>query len=146
METSRRNSVVLWILLGVVLILVSYVLTIALAVGCIALVLTGNVIAAIGGVILGLTILWSLIPRRDKFEAPGPVLNRQECPHLFAELDRIASDLKEEMPAEVYLIPQMNAWVAERGGVMGFGRRRVMGIGLPCSAPLQLPISRCLGT
>lgn len=35
------------------------------------------------------------------------------------------------MPGEVYLVGDMNAWVAERGGLMGFGGRRVMGIGLP---------------
>jgi heat shock protein HtpX len=31
----------------------------------------------------------------------------------------------------VYLIGQVNAFVADRGGIMGFGSRRVMGIGLP---------------
>ena len=35
------------------------------------------------------------------------------------------------MPSEVYLVPDVNAWVSSRGGVMGFGSRRVMGIGLP---------------
>ena len=35
------------------------------------------------------------------------------------------------MPAEVYLIPDVNAWVSQRGGIMGFGSRRVVGIGLP---------------
>ena len=31
----------------------------------------------------------------------------------------------------MYLIGQVNAFVADRGGIMGFGSRRVMGIGLP---------------
>jgi hypothetical protein len=35
------------------------------------------------------------------------------------------------MPEEVYLVADLNAWVAQRGGVMGFGSRRVMGLGLP---------------
>jgi hypothetical protein len=35
------------------------------------------------------------------------------------------------MPAEVYLIPEVNAWVGQRGGFLGFGSYRVMGIGLP---------------
>jgi hypothetical protein len=35
------------------------------------------------------------------------------------------------MPAEVYLVPEVNAWVGQRGGLMGFGGRRVMGLGLP---------------
>jgi hypothetical protein len=35
------------------------------------------------------------------------------------------------MPEEVYLVSDLNAWVAQRGGMMGFGSRRVMGLGLP---------------
>ena len=35
------------------------------------------------------------------------------------------------MPAEVYLVPDVNAWVAQRGGLMGVGGRRIMGLGLP---------------
>ena len=35
------------------------------------------------------------------------------------------------MPEEIYLVSDFNAWVANRGGVMGFGSRRVMGVGLP---------------
>ncbi len=35
------------------------------------------------------------------------------------------------MPRDVYLVPDVNAFVAERGGFMGFGTRRIMGIGLP---------------
>jgi Zn-dependent protease with chaperone function len=35
------------------------------------------------------------------------------------------------MPSEVYLIGDVNAWVADRGGFMGFGSRRVMALGLP---------------
>src|SRR5437762_2585381 len=35
------------------------------------------------------------------------------------------------MPSHVYLISDINVFVAQRGGLMGFGSRRVMGIGLP---------------
>src|SRR5262245_5437321 len=35
------------------------------------------------------------------------------------------------MPSEVYLIAEVNAWVMDRGGIMGFGSRRMMGLGLP---------------
>ena len=34
------------------------------------------------------------------------------------------------MPSEVYLTAEVNAWVMDRGGMMGFGSRRVMGLGL----------------
>lgn len=35
------------------------------------------------------------------------------------------------MPHAIYVIPQVNAWVAQRGGVLGIRSRRVMAIGLP---------------
>ncbi|ABF41741.1 peptidase M48, Ste24p [Candidatus Koribacter versatilis Ellin345] len=138
MERRRQKSLALWTLLGVLLILTSYLVTLALALACIALIFTGNYVAGIGGVILGCTILWSLVPRRDKFEAPGPTLAPDTCPRLFTELNQIAGDLNEAMPAEVYLVPDMNAFVAERGGFMGFGRRRIMGLGLPLLATLTI--------
>ena len=79
----------------------------------------------------GLAILWSVLPRIDKFIAPGPRLKPENYPKLFAELKKVADATQQEMPAEVYLVPDVNAWVMQRGGVMGFGSRRVMGLGLP---------------
>lgn len=79
----------------------------------------------------GLVILWSLVPRPDRFEAPGPTLEREGHPRLFEELESIARATDQAMPAEVFLVPDVNAWVSERGGTMGFGARRVMGLGLP---------------
>ena len=76
-------------------------------------------------------ILWSIIPRPDHFEAPGPVLDESQQPELFSVLSGVAKLTGQELPREVYLIPDVNAWVATRGGVMGFGSRRVMGLGLP---------------
>lgn len=77
------------------------------------------------------TILWSIVPRLDRFLPPGPSLSPQQQPRLFQKLTEVARATGEEMPAEVYLTPEVNAWVAQRGGVMGFGSRRVMGLGLP---------------
>ncbi len=82
-------------------------------------------------VIGGLTIMWSLVPRVDRFTPPGPRLDRATHPRLFDLIQRVAAATRQEMPAEVYLLNEVNAWVTERGGVMGFGSRRVMGIGLP---------------
>lgn len=76
-------------------------------------------------------ILWAVLPRFDKFEPPGPVLTREQHPRLFTELESVAQSVNQAMPAEVYLVPDVNAWVAQRGGIMGFGSRRVMGLGLP---------------
>ena len=76
-------------------------------------------------------ILWSLIPRPDTFVAPGPLLLEKSFPRLFVELERTAQRVGQSMPGEVYLVPDVNAWVSQRGGVMGIGSRRIMGVGLP---------------
>jgi heat shock protein HtpX len=59
------------------------------------------------------------------------LLDHETQPRLFSELESIASALNETIPSEVYLIGAPNAFVADRGGVMGFGSRRIMGLGLP---------------
>lgn len=76
-------------------------------------------------------ILWAILPRLDHFTPPGPRLEASCHPRLFGELTSIAQSVKQEMPSEVYLVPEVNAWVTHRGGVMGLGGRRVMGLGLP---------------
>lgn len=78
-----------------------------------------------------LAVLWGVMPRRDRFEPPGPILERSAQPRLFAEIDGVAERMRQALPEEVYLVGDMNAFVAERGGVLGWGSRRVMGIGLP---------------
>jgi Zn-dependent protease with chaperone function len=83
-------------------------------------------------------ILKAIVPRPDRFEAPGPRLLPAAQPRLFAELGRVASAVGQPMAAEVYLIPDVNAWVAQRGGFMGFGSRRVMGVGLLLLETLRL--------
>lgn len=78
----------------------------------------------------GLTILWSILPRVDKFVPPGPELSEAEQPALFKEIRRVAAMVGQKPPAHVYLVPDVNAFVTERGGWMGIGSRRVMGVGL----------------
>lgn len=82
-------------------------------------------------IIGGLVILWSVLPRFDKFIAPGPELKREKYPKLFKELETVAQATNQAMPSEVYLVEDVNAWVMQRGGIMGLGSRRVMGLGLP---------------
>jgi heat shock protein HtpX len=82
-------------------------------------------------VVAGLAILWSILPRWDKFTAPGPRLTENEHPELFGVLRDVAEKSEQAMPADVYLVGDVNAWVMQRGGVMGVGSRRVMGLGLP---------------
>ena len=120
------------------MVIASYVCSLlaARAPSCLRVVSSSSVgfqslLLALFGVVIAGGLLWSLVPRPDKFKAPGPELDREHHPLLFAELEKIAASLNEPMPREVYLIGDVNAWVADRGGMLGFGSRRVMGLGLP---------------
>jgi Zn-dependent protease with chaperone function len=84
------------------------------------------------------TILWSILPRPDRFDPPGPALVAGRQPRLFAQIEAVASATRQAMPAEVYLVGDVNAFVAQRGGVMGFFSRRVMGLGLPLLQALSV--------
>jgi Zn-dependent protease with chaperone function len=136
--------------LAMVMVFLSYAVLLAIAAGCLMIAYlafrafraeSANLqilaISAFGVAIAG-ALLWSLIPRRDNFTAPGPLLDRESQPRLFAELEHIAACLNEPLPREVYLIGDMNAWVADRGGIMGFGARRIMGLGLPLLSLLSI--------
>ena len=76
-------------------------------------------------------ILWSIMPRWDRFVPPGPALEAGSQPRLFELIRGVAGATRQDMPSEVYLVIDLNASVAQRGGIMGFGSRRVMGLGLP---------------
>ncbi|HEX6882508.1 MAG TPA: M48 family metallopeptidase [Planctomycetota bacterium] len=86
---------------------------------------------ALGCLAAGGVILWSVVPRIDRFVAPGPRLEPDEQPELFEEIESIATATDQAPPSEVYLVGDVNAWVSQRGGMLGFGGRRVMGLGLP---------------
>jgi Zn-dependent protease with chaperone function len=132
-----RRSLAAWAALAAVLIVGFYILTLALATACVYfpyLLLTAQngaglqvLLLFLSGVVIAGTILWSLIPRREKFIPPGPRLEASRHPRLFAEIERLAARFKEPAPQEVYLIPEVNAWVAQRGG----RESRIMGLGLP---------------
>ena len=138
----------LWALLAIAMVVFSYVFIIGLAAACVYLPYqlllsesstgTNALFLFLFGLIIAGGLLWSLVPRPDKFTPPGPTLTAQEHPRLFAEWEKIALSLREPMPSEVYLIGEVNAWVADRGGIMGFGSRRVMGLGLPLLSALTV--------
>ncbi len=128
-----------------------YLLALAIAAALIALPVLEWVYAhRVDGriLVLGLagggTILWSLLPRRDRFEAPGPRLTREAQPELFAEIDAVARAAGLAAPDDVYLVPDVNAWVAQRGGALGLGGRRVMGLGLPLLQALRVDAFRAV--
>src|SRR5215831_6419970 len=49
-------------------------------------------------------ILWSILPRFDKFKPPGPQLTAKDQPELFEMVTSISQATGEAMPREVYLI------------------------------------------
>jgi heat shock protein HtpX len=77
------------------------------------------------------SVLWAIAPRRDRFDAPGPRISEPEQPELFSLIREVANATSQAMPDDVYLLNDVNAFVAQRGGMMGIGVRRVMGLGLP---------------
>jgi len=84
-------------------------------------------------------ILWSILPRIDRFTPPGPRLEPDRNPDLFRQVNDIARQVDQKPPDDVYLLPEVNAFVAQRGGLLGIGSRRVMGIGLPLLQILTVP-------
>jgi Zn-dependent protease with chaperone function len=85
------------------------------------------------------TILWAILPRIDRFRAPGPRLEPGEQPRLYGEIESLAQKTGQAMPVDVYLTADVNAGVAQRGGLMGIGSRRVMLLGLPLLQVLTVP-------
>jgi Zn-dependent protease with chaperone function len=123
-----------------------YVLAIAIALGLLWIpyaewTYAGRIHIKILAICVGAggAILWAIIPRIDKFAPPGPALEKSAYPQLFRVIEEVSEGTRQAMPADVYLVNDVNAWVTHRGGIMGFGSRRVMGIGLPLLQTLTVP-------
>ncbi|MBK9030941.1 MAG: M48 family metalloprotease [Myxococcales bacterium] len=101
----------------------------------------GVIMIAVAGLacfVAAAVVAWSVLPRPDRFEPPGPEITATRQPELFAELRRVAAATGEAMPVHVYLVNDVNAFVTQRGGLMGVGSRRVMGLGLPLMRTLTV--------
>jgi heat shock protein HtpX len=148
----KRRSLMFFAVLSLFMVFLSYLFMVAIAVVCVGLPLLAayslpnfqTLMLLLGGVVVAGIMLWSLVPRRDKFQAPGLLLNPNSHPDLFEEIEKIAQSLKEPLPREVYLIGASNAWVADRGGLIGFGSRRVMALGLPLLSALTVSQFRAI--
>jgi heat shock protein HtpX len=146
LNIPQRQSLRLFVALAIFMGFLSYLFTLLLAAACVYLPLLAvgpdpdfpALALLVGGVVVATTMLWSLVPRRAKFQAPGLLLQPANHPRLFAEISNLAESLHEPVPSEVYLIGAANAWVADRGGLLGFGDRRVMALGLPLLGALNV--------
>jgi Zn-dependent protease with chaperone function len=140
------RSLRVWTLLALVAVLISYLLNLLIGILCLILpfwVLERSplwgILLLLFGAIAGITILWSSIPRPQKFKPPGVLLDLVKHPKLAAEIESIAAALAEPMPREVYLVLAPNAFVAEPGG-----RGRILGLGLPLLGALTVPQFRAV--
>jgi heat shock protein HtpX len=132
MSPGVRASVALGLMVGF------YLLAIGVGVGLLVLAWfavsteqVATVKLAFFSAVAGGTVLWSLRPRIDRFEVPGPALTREAQPELFGVIEDVARAANQEMPVDVYAIADVNAGVSTRGGVFGIGGRRTMVVGIP---------------
>jgi Zn-dependent protease with chaperone function len=141
------------------MVVVSYVIVIVLAFGCLALPVVLfwyfplgihlnevfiRLLLSAFGVVAGLTILWSLVPRKDRHEVNGVLIDLAKEKRLAKEIETIAGALREPMPSEVYLIGDANAFVSEKDGAKRFGRRRILALGLPLLQILSIAQLRAI--
>lgn len=123
-------------LLAILLTIGFYVLAIAIAGGLLVLAIAGFVHGVVDrgtvfALIAGVVVLWSILPRPQRFRAPGPRVDLAANPYLAEQLQDVARRAGEPLPPDVYLTLDMNAGVAQRGGLLGIGARRFMVLGLP---------------
>jgi heat shock protein HtpX len=85
-----------------------------------------NLWLTITGLVLGISILVAIVPRRHRFKAPGLKVTHADQPRLLELIAEEAEKAGEPMPADVYLTFEANAAVMEpkRG-------RRVLVVGIP---------------
>jgi hypothetical protein len=101
---APRRSMAFFASLTILMTIISYAFLLALAAASVYLpflglrITSGNVqrlLLFLFGVAVAGVLLWYIVPRRDHFTPPGPVLLRSTQPKLFAELDRIAGMLDQ---------------------------------------------------
>ena len=86
-------------------------------------------LGGIGAVAVALSLGWALLPPRSRWEAPGILLDPAAEPALFEHLRDLGGQAGLQVPAEIYLLNDANAFIGSRR-VWG-RRRRIMGLGLP---------------
>lgn len=114
-----RRSLALFAALSVFMMLLSYLVLLCIAAASAYLpylavtnMRTVNaqvLLLFLSGVAIAGTILYSVVPRRDRFVPPGVLLEPSAHPKLFEEIHQLAADLNEPVPEEVYLIGTVNA-------------------------------------
>ena len=149
---SRKWSIVALASAGMVTVLFSYLLLIALALGCLSLpfvlfqfipdgdshFILGRLMISAFGLVVGFTIFSSLLSSDKRVDLKGALIDLSKEPRLAREIRVISATLNEPMPSEVYLVADANAFVLEAPGTGGAGKRRIMGLGLPLLQMLSI--------
>jgi len=143
--SAERAQVYTRATVSLLLMLVFYALALfvvaALGVAAVALLKLGGAVGFFVGASLGVgaaVVAWSMLPRGERFVPPGPELDPDTHEALFREVRQLAEDTKQKMPDRIYLLPDVNAFVGDFGGVLGIGSTRVLGIGLPLMCGLDM--------
>jgi heat shock protein HtpX len=129
-------TIVAWAAVAATSVILTYLITLALGLaltgfGFLVALATISRISFIGillaafALIVGVTVLWSLVPRKVSLDLAGTPIDLSREVRLREELEAIAHAMGERMPKEVYLIPAANA------AVMQFRGERLMLLGLP---------------
>jgi Zn-dependent protease with chaperone function len=72
------------------------------------------------------------INRSGGDDTAGVAVDEHSQPELVGLVRSVAEEMSTEPPARIFLVPMVNAYVHETGGLLGLRRgRRVMAIGLP---------------
>jgi heat shock protein HtpX len=149
---SRQWSIVALSSISMATVVLSYLLAMVLAVACLLLPVVLFVLVPMGsgsflfarlllsafGLAAGVTVLGSLMPKREEIKVNGVPIDLKQEPRLAREIEAVAGALREPMPSEVYLIGDANAFVSEAGG------RRVLALGLPLLQMLTIPQFRAV--
>jgi Zn-dependent protease with chaperone function len=156
---SRKWSIVGLSSAAMALVVVSFLLAVVIALACLGLpillfgylpiggqfnFLLYRLLFSAFGLVAGGTIFWSLIPSNDKHDVNGIRIDLGKENRLAREIEAIAETLHEPMPSEVYLIGEANAFVCEEDEAKGFGRRRILALGLPLLQMLTIAQFRAI--
>ena len=131
---------------AVALLVGFYVAALAIALGALAIAvlqwttdLPQNVWLTLACVVTAFVILTSIVPRRQRFEPPGPDLTRYRAPALHRMVGDVAERAEQEPPARIYLAPDVNAAVFQQGGAARVPAAAGPGGGLPLIDTLPAP-------
>jgi heat shock protein HtpX len=146
-----RRSMLGRVVVAIALTVGFYLLVLALAVGLVALpclewlklhsihanLLFPCLLAASATVVAAL-------PRRIPTRSPGPRLPAGQQPRLHRFVEEVARACGEPMPSEIFLIPDLNAFVSQRAFFKSEKPKRILGIGLPMFQTLTLAQLRAM--